>query len=210
MATGIWGALRAYFSDTEVAPVRIDASTHALECIDYPHHEIHAGSSFTTCITNTTTNSDDHRTLIGFETPAATKEVHLVVTVSASEPAEVFIYEDVTIDDDEGTEIDVIDRNRVTANTSAVVSFQASPVAGKATWMLEAEVAAAQFSAVTTIEQLTLVAGGGPQAIGGVSRGEEEYILAPAKRYAVVIQNIGSNINRHEIRLDWYEHTPKD
>ena len=43
-----WRTLQAFFGsgDNDYAEVRADASTHTLQTIDYPHHEIHAGSHF--------------------------------------------------------------------------------------------------------------------------------------------------------------------
>ena len=199
--------LRATYDGTNNAKVRIDPSTSSLQTIDYAHHEIHSGSSFTVHIQNTTANTDDHRTLIGFETPAGTKLAHLIVDASSSGAAEVFLYEGVTIDDDEGTELTIEDRNRSTDNTSTMTSFQNPAVAGFATWMLEAEVAAANFTTGTTLDHVTLVAGSGPKALGGEVRGTQEWVLAASTKYAVVVQNIGASVNLHRIHLDWYEHT---
>ena len=210
MSLDIEKLLNARYSGTagEDAPVRMDASTSALLTMDYVHHEIHGGSAFTVCVSNTTANTDDHRTLLGFETPAGLKAPHLVIAVSVSNPAELFLYEGVTIDDDEGTELTIKDRNRVTANTSTVIPFTAVGTPGSATWMLESEVAGATFSATTTLCNIVLSSGSGPQAVGGVSRATQEWVLAPSTKYAIVVQNIGQNINRHTIELDWYEHQP--
>ena len=41
-----WRTLWGYFSDTETAEVRIDASTHSLQTVEYEHHEIHSGSHY--------------------------------------------------------------------------------------------------------------------------------------------------------------------
>ncbi len=195
------------FHGTGYDEPRIDASTSAVQVITNAHHEIHGGSGFSVHIENTTDSTDDHRTLLGFETPAGTNWAHLVVILWASGAAEAFFYEGVTIDDGEGTEVTINDRNRNTANTSTMLSFENPAVAGLATWMTEAELTNAQFSAATTLEHVTLVAGGGPKAIGGDSRSTQEWILKAATKYAIVIQNIGASANVHGIELDWYEHT---
>lgn len=197
-------------SDTESRVPRIDPVTHALDSIDHPHKEIHSGSSFVAHIDNTTANTDDHRTFLGFECPDTTKWFHVVVEVGSSHPAEAFLVEDVTIDDDEGNEIVVFDRNRNTANTSTILSLQLTPTVGSVTWMLEAELAAANFAYVTELEHVQIVAGGGPKAIGGEARGEQEWEFKQGLKYGIWIQNIGANANMHEIHLDWYEHTDKD
>lgn len=58
---GRWGN-----GDTDIDELRIDAATNTLQTIEYEHHEIHSGSSFSVHIDNTTANSDDDRTLIGY------------------------------------------------------------------------------------------------------------------------------------------------
>ena len=188
-------------------PIKSDPATGALNTIDHAHHEIHSGSSFAVHIDNITASADNARTLLGFETPAGTKWAHLVVIASASAAAEVFLYEGVTIDDDEGTELTILDRNRNTANTSTMLSFEATPVAGQATWMTEAQVNGANFSATTILDHHILVAGAGPKPAGGNTRSTQEWVLAPSTKYAVVVQNIGALVNTHAITLDWYEHT---
>ena len=187
-----------------------DASTEAATIIEYEHHEIHAGSSFAVHIDNTTLSSDDDRTFVGFETPSGAKWLHLIIQGSASSAAEAFLVEDVTIDDDEGTQVVALDRNRNTANTSVVMSLQATPTVGSATWMTEAQLALANFSYVTLLDHVQLVAGAGPKAIGGTARSSQEWMLKAGKKYGLFIQNIGASTNLHEIHLDWYEHTNKN
>lgn len=204
----LWKTLHAVYTGTiTTAPVRMDSVTDVLSTIDYEHHELHSGSSFTVHVDNTTANSDDDRTLIGFECPNTTKWAHLIVSVSAANAAEAFLYEGVTIDDGEGTELTIEDRNRNTNNTSTMLSFENPAVAGLATWMTEAELANANFSATTTLDHFQLVAGQGPKALGGERRGAQEWILKQGLKYAIIIQNIGASANLHEIHLDWYEHT---
>ena len=197
-------------SDSVSRVPRVDSATHALEIIDYEHHEIHSGSSFVAHVDNTTANTDDHRTFLGFECPNTAKWFHVIIEVGSSHPAEAFLVEDVTIDDDEGTEIVTYDRNRNTANTSTILSLQGTPTVGSVTWMLEAELAAATFSYATELEHVQIVAGGGPKAIGGSARGVQEWILKQGLKYGVWVQNIGANTNMHEIHLDFYEHTDKN
>ncbi len=206
LADAIWGKI----SDSVYRVPRIDSISHALLGITHAHHHTHDGEHFTVHVNNTTANTDDHRTFIGFECPNTTKWFHFVIQVAASSAAEVFIVENVTIDDDEGTELVVLDRNRNTANTSTVLSLESTPTVGSVTWMLEAELAAANFSYVTELDHIQLAAGAGPEAIGGNARADEEWVLKQGLKYGIWIQNIGASLNLHEIHLDWYEHTSKD
>ena len=56
----------------------VDASTHALNVVEYEHHEIHSGSAYSVYYDNTTANTDDHRSAIGLQTPNTTKWAHMV------------------------------------------------------------------------------------------------------------------------------------
>ena len=194
-----------WYQDTPV----IDQSTHALTTITYAHHEIHSGGSYTTHFDNTTANTDDHRTAIGLQVAATTKWPHMIITISASSPAEFFIYEAPTINLAAGTEKTLFNRNRNTTNTSGVFNLANPQVAGSVTTYIEAQLAAASFSGGTVIEHVMLAGGGGPKAVGGLARGSEEWILDQGAKYLFVMQNIGANVNLHEIHLDFYEHTNK-
>jgi len=198
---GRWGSGAA-----EVDAIRIDAASNAFPVLTYEHHKIHDGSSFVAHIDNTTANNDLHRTLIGFETPNTTKWLHMIMRAAVSSPAEIFLVEDVTIDDDEGAQIVALDRNRNTANTSTILSLQATPTVGSLTWMNETQLGGATFSYATVLDHIQLAAGVGPKAVGVAARGDEEWILKQGIKYALFIQNIGAAANLHEIHLGWYEH----
>lgn len=184
-----------------------DSTTHAMKTIEYEHYEIHDGSAFSVHIDNTTENSDDDRTFIGFETPDTTKWLHIVIRSAASSPAEVFLVETVTIDDDEGTRTAVSNRNRNSGTASTVIPLESQPVVGNVTVMIESQLAGAQFSYTTLLYHIILIAGEGPKAIGGETRAVNEWILKQGTKYGIFIQNIGANANRHELQLNWYEHT---
>ena len=186
----------------------IDAATETLQTIEYEHHEVHSGSSYTAHFDNITTNDDDHRTAIGLITSGTTKWVHLVAEVSASSPAEFFILEGPTINNDAGTQATIYNRNRNSTNSSLVTDISASPTANKFETYIEANLAT--LTGGTKIEHILLAGGEGPKAVGGSARGQAEWILDAGVKYVFVIQNIGASINYHEIHLDWYEHTDKN
>ena len=193
----------------EIADVRIDPATHALSTIEFEHHKIHGGDSFAVFFSNITTNDDDHRSCIGFTVPNTAKWSHLVITISASAAAEFFLEEAPTIDNDDGTEQVVYNRNRNSANTSGMLSLETVPQAGEVTTFLEAEIAAATYTPGTVLEYVQLGGSTGPKALGGVSRGTEEWILDEGVKYLLRMQNIGGNINVHTINMNWYEHIAK-
>ena len=204
----LFGLIRGFrSSDSTAQPLRLDRATNTLQTIEYEHHEIHAGSSFTAHFDNTTANTDDHRTAIGIIVPAGFKWIHLVAEVTASSPAEFLIYEAPTIDNDGGTQATIYNRNRNATTASVVTDISAAPTAGKFETYIEGEIAVANFSDGTVIEHILLAGGEGPKAVGGSARGSSEWILDAGAKYVFVIQNIGASVNQHEIHLDWYEHT---
>lgn len=187
----------------------VDSATHALNMVEYEHHEIHAGSAYSANFDNTTASTDDHRSAIGLQTPNTTKWAHMVVEVTASSPAEFTILEGQTIDLAAGTEQTIYNRNRNSANVSTLVNLANPQVAGSVTTYTEAQLAAANLSGGTTIEHILLAGGEGPKAVGGAARGTSEWILKQNSKYLFVLQNVGANANMHEIHLGWYEHTSK-
>jgi len=188
-----------------------DAVTGSQIVVSYAHHELHEGGAFTAHLDMTTDSDDDHRTAIGFSTPDTAKWAHLIIAVSSSDPAEFFIEEDVTIDNDAGTEMTVYNRNRNSDKTSTLLSLEGTPVASLLTTFNEAQLAVANYSVGTIIWHNQLVGGTGtPFPTGGTSRGVQEWILKQGTKYLLVLQNIGASENFHEIHMGWYEHTNKE
>jgi hypothetical protein len=190
---------------------RMDTITHTLQTIDYAHHEIHGGSAFHVGYSVTTASSDDDVTAIAFKTPNTTKWLHIVATFTCSDPAEAIIAEGAfTISDrGDGTDKAVLNRNRNSSTTSTVLSWEDTPTAGSVTTMNETEWTAVGISGGTELEHVYLAGGSGPQAVGGVSRGTQEWMLKQNTDYVFYLQNTGANANSHSISLDWYEHTNK-
>jgi len=187
-----------------------DNLSDVIKTISYSHHEIHGGSSYTAHFSNTTTNDDDHRTVIGIETPDTVKWCHFVATVAASSAAEFYILENPTIDlGAETADVSMFNRQRNSQKTSSVMSLAATQLENNVSTYVEAAIAAANLSGGTQIEHTVLQGGSGPKAIGGQSRGSQEWILAQGTRYLFVVQNVGASINLHNINIDWYEHTNK-
>ncbi len=186
----------------------MDKNTRTLQVIERPHSFIHEGSSFHAEYSVTTASSDDDVTGIMFKTPNTTKWAHMVVTVSASDPAEAIINEGPTLaDSGDGSDLAVYNRNRNSAVASILESLEDTPTVGSLTSMNEAEWTAIGVSSGTELEHIFLAGGTGPFAIGGVSRGEQEWVLKADTIYLIYLQNTGANANTHHISLDWYENT---
>ncbi len=190
--------------------IKKDMLTMATATIEYEHHEIHSGESYSAHFDNTTANTDDHRSAIGFRTPDSVMVMHIVMEIASSSPAEFFLEELPTIDDDTGTEHTIYNRNRNSSKTSRTRSLQTTPVEGQVTTFIEAQIAAANFVAGTVVDHVQLVGGNGPKAVGGDGRGAQEWNLKRNTKYLLRMQNIGANTNLHEIHIDWYEHGEPD
>ena len=187
-----------------------DRITGADVIITYEHHEVHAGSSFHVSYSVVTANTDDHVTAILFRTPKYGGLCHIIATFTASNPAEAIVNEAPTLGaPTAGSDKVVLNRNRNSAAISSVQSLEATPTVGSVTKANATEFGNITLSAGTELEHIYMAGGDGPQAVGGVNRGTQEWILKNNTIYAFYLQNTGASANTHSISLDWYEHINK-
>jgi len=198
----------------------VDSVTGSVLTVDYAHHEIHSGSSYTTHFSQDVSDTD-YRTAITFKTANTTKWGHFVAAVHGTDASIAYIYEAVLIEAGAAGEpaaLVIYNRNRNSANTSGFISQHATPVTGGASAWTEAKLDDGNVGdnadwAVTTeleIELQPLGGGTNPvKTIGGSGRGEQEIILKQDTVYMVMIQSSNANDNTHTIHLDWYEHTDR-
>lgn len=204
------GLLGKTGDDTYQVP-RLDSMAHAQNTIDFAHHEIHDGDSFSAYYTVTTAATDAHRSAIYLLTPASIPLLHMIIQFSASFAAIYSICEGVTIDLNEGTNgVAIYNRDRNSAKTSLARDNATAHTANKVTTFTEAEIAGANFTTGTIIRTVPVVAGAVPKPAGGSSRDAQEYILKKNTPYVFLLTNVGANANVHHILLDWYEQTPRE
>jgi len=194
-------------SDTTVQDVRVDAATHSLQVISYPHHELHAGSAFTCQYNNDVTNIGE-MTAIGFNTADTTKWLHMVISASSTGGGTVAFYENPSVDNGEGTALVIYNRNRNSATLSTMTSVEASPVANKATSYNETQAAGANITTTTAL-MFKAIGTGGKNSVGSETRGQAEFILEQGQQYIIVMSSLTNDTVTHTITLDWYEHTDK-
>jgi len=188
--------------------VRIDASTHAQTTIEYEHHEIHGSSSFT-CWYEQEVSDDGDQSIIAFKTPAGAKWGHLTFAASASQPAEAWILEAPDVVDNTGAPLAIWNRNRAIILPSIMIDTSQNPdVVDQATFFTE--VTMGNVTAGDEIDHQHLEAGRGPRAIGGVSRGSQEWILKPEVHYAFIVESLNDDTNVHNLQVNWYEHTDRN
>ena len=193
-------------SDTTYQPLRLDKATNSIQTIDYAHHEIHAGSSFTCHYSQTSPTNVGEMTMIAFNTPDSTTYIHMFAEASSTAASTFSIYEVADLDVDEGTQLTIYNRDRNSATLSTVKSIETTPVANKATSYTVAQAAGATLSTAIPIYVKYLGAAAAGADTSGETRDSHEFILKRNTQYAFVIANTTDDTNTHNIILNWYEH----
>ncbi len=176
--------------------------------IDFAHHKVHNGDTFTCNLSNATTNIGE-MTVIAFSTPNTTEWTHLTVDVSATHAATFGIYETTSIDDNEGTDLTVYNRDRNSSGTSTLYTCDTGGaiVIGKVSLFLETAAATANITKTTAIHVEQIGQAGNPINVkGGNSRGTREFVLKQNTQYAVILTDGTVDDSTSNIVLNWYEH----
>ena len=180
-----------------------DASTDRLVTIDYGHHELHNGNSFSAHYFQDVTDTND-RTVIAFTTPA-TKEIHMVVLVSATAAADFFILEGAVGTTTGATDLTVFNRDRNSTTTSLLTSIDGTEGA-VSYYTLTTDTA---ITGGTELYHEHIGAGRKGQAIEGASRVSAEWILKKSTVYDFELKSLDANDNSHHLECTWYELTNK-
>jgi hypothetical protein len=188
--------------------IRQDTKTWALNTIDYEHHEIHDGSSFTIHYSNTCTNTGE-MSLIAFKTPNTTTWFHIVFESSSTAGSYVAIYEVSDLDVDEGADVLVYNRDRNSSITSTVRTIDTLDTLNEVTTFNEAQAAGATLSVATEIYRFYLGAAAAGADQSGQARATSEFILKQNTEYAFAVVSTSDDDNVHNIVLSWYEHANK-
>ena len=181
----------------------IDQITNVLMSIDYQHHEIHAGSTFRVQHNDTIGNGGE--LVIAFFVPDQAKQPHIVWEFVHEGSMTMTVYEGVTFNASAGTDRAPKNSNRNSSNTSVVQ--------GKATGSLVSDY-------VTVGDDGDSIYSGGSvislkkdyatrNTAGGGER-KNEIVLKTNTNYAFVLSNNETSAQGGQIRLEWYEHTPKN
>jgi hypothetical protein len=180
--------IRGLTSDTTSQVPRINPQTHALETIDYSHHEIHSGDHYFVSINKEIPNGGTFN--LAFTTPNTTSWAHMLFGVSSELEVEIICYEGVTSFTG-GTAITPLNNDRNSANTSGITDM----------------VSDTTVTLGSPIILKTSVLGSGRDA-GGEARGDNEMILKQNTKYYLLITNqaVGAS-NETNINLSFYMHT---
>ncbi len=167
-----------------------DLATHATIVVDYPHHELHAGSAYFVIYSALANDTDVIE--IRFQTPNTTKWAHMLIDIEAALAATAEIWEGTTKTHEAGNVLAALNRN--SANTSGLTICHTP--------------GGAQAGAATIMEYVGSATVSGRVAAGGHSGGRNEVILDQNNDYLIRVTS-RADANALTIVLDWYEHTSK-
>ena len=181
-------------SDSTPRHAQIDTVTHALEFVNYSHHEVHAGNHYYVTYPFTLAATSDSQEFI-LTTPNTTSWAHMVWDLSGSAITEVWVYEDSAVTSTDA--ISVFNNNRNSTNTADVALYRGSTstvsstdAAGTLIWH--------QKSGASSNQSRTSMQTGN----------DEELILKQNGNYRIRFET-GTATNLCSLKLEWYEHTSK-
>jgi hypothetical protein len=179
-------------SNTETKPVRIDASTHSLQTIDYAHHEIHTGGHFfyTDFDNDVDTASPKYYRLT---TPDTTKWIHMNLTLYSEGAGTWQLFENPTVNA-AGTGATVFNNNRNSATVAGLV-IATDPTSTADGTLLKSW----RTGSGTAV----------PTRVGSASGRDEEIILKQNEDYFIKFTPDADN-SKTKLELEWYEHTDKN
>ncbi len=205
LLTARWGT-----GSDETDEVRIDASTNSLQNVEYSHHEIHSGSTFCIHLANLLF-AKAGETGILFKTPAGTKWLHLVYSVSVETKCTFDILEAPTVNTGAYPVAfyEPRNRNRNSDKESTILSIRAAPVVNQASIIVDGT--ATPISADGTVLHTEVIGGKrGKTASDGHSHTDEYILKADTVYYfRVVGDDTGTSNLGMSMELIWYEHTDK-
>lgn len=172
--------------DELIAKFVWDGITNALRTVDYPHHEIHAGSHFFYCDAVTLASAAIQNYLI--TTSNTTKLAHMLFILDGSSITQFEIYE---ATDKVGTTLQTVVNNNRNSVTAATVTVHKDVSGGT----IDGTLLFRYKSGSST-----------NQSKGNSSaRSEDEIVLKANTKYIIRVTS-GANDNLTNVRFVWYEH----
>ena len=179
---------RTMVVDSDGNIILIDENTRVLATIEYEHHQIHAGNTFTILEVTDLGNMAVRDILV--VTPDTTRWAHLVWEIEHELETSIQFYKDTTYTDN-GTPISSFNRDGNSTNIATTLVYHTPTIANVGTL-------------VGIIQQ-----GDGKKA-GGSDRIANEFILKQNTAYLIRISNLNVNNNLIFTRLNWYEQTNEE
>ena len=176
----------------------------ALKTMQDTHWHQHEGHMFTAHFDNAVTNIGE-MTVIAFNTPAA-GEIHMWFQGISTHTADMYLYENTSIDVDEGTDLVILNRNRsVPMPTATLSTIETTPEVGKVTSYNEGQAATANITTTTELDHAPIIGGAGPKALGSAADEAFGYILAASQQYAIMIVAGTNDDATHHLKALWIE-----
>ena len=193
---GLWGII----SSAAARLLRLDASTHVMETMEYEHHEIHSGSSFF-FEEGFALNNASRNYLI--ETAKTDREPHMVITVLGAQDTYVELVK--RTDHTPGGEAVIIQNRNERSTKRPETRIWRDPGGGDGGEAQKMWCARFGVPAV----------GGAKAASGGDSSTRHEIILAKRSgqnigKYKLRVTALSQNDNNITVSFDWYEHEPRN
>ena len=175
----------------------VDASTYALETIDYAHHEIHSGSHFyiqgylTLALEE---GAGEGTYYVKMTTSNSSKLMHFVFDIKSTGICTTYLDEGATGGMADGSPVTPINNNRTSSKTSGATFTSGVTVA---------------TSYDTRLENDKWGADGFKESIGGGSGRDDELVLKPNTTYLRTFIS-GTADNIVQFKASWYEHSDKE
>ena len=175
----------------------IDKITHALNTIDYVHHEMHAGSAYRASIAGTAIGNGNTLALEILTPAAGGKQMHFTGAVTTENAADLVFQELVEISVN-GSAITPrnVNRNFGEGSVAQAVLKDSTVVTTNAVVLDSRHIGAASTSPSRA-------------GVGGGAESRGEWILRENTWYQLILTNIAGAAQDMHMAVEWYEHTPK-
>ena len=168
------------------------------------HWHMHLGRMFLAHIDNEVTNIGE-MTVIAFNVPA-TGSFHLLTAAYSSHLAELNLYEDTSIDVDEGVDLTPVNRDRNCGITTTMTTIETTPEVGKVTYFLETAAATANITTTTRLAHDIVIGGVGPKSLGGIGGDDVGFELGNSEQYAIALTAGTNDTATHHLYVGWCEY----
>lgn len=189
-----FGLIRGFrSSDSTAQPLRLDKATNTLQVIDYPHHEVHAGSHF--FVTGYADLAINHVLQFTWQMPDSAVYTHWVWKISTESEMLWQVYEGGTITNPLANAMTPLNSNRNSATASGT------------TMRYEDHVNLADANVDVSVAAATLLKSGicGSGKDGGDASRDSELVLDRNGLY--VMRATATAAGFINFDMQWYEHT---
>jgi len=180
----------------------IDSMTEALLFLDYEHHERHDGRAFRVQAFNDAIGAGD-TLVVGFRVSDQTREPHFLFEWETEGKATIELLEGATIDAGVGTDVLIKNSYRKSTNTSVLQGYATS------SWVSNYVTKDVTYSGGSVVSKKKAYSSSKAGGNSGSRRGEI-ILKEDDTEYVVILINDEATAKGGQLRLEWYEHAPKN